>query len=145
MIFISDNGYYPHLVYIICILWKSIFCGYYPHFLDIIRILWILCIYLHFADITCISHFTTYLPRNASPICNIYSYSVSDWCITSFPVCNLIYFSSLSYFCIVCFVSEYKLDNNPIRIYVPNFITPIKVSFSFPINFSICVLYWPVV
>ena len=69
------------IVDIIRILWISTFRGYYPHFVDIICIFWILWIYPNFVDIICIGHITIYLARSIRPIFNIYSYSVSGWCI----------------------------------------------------------------
>ena len=146
-------GYYPHFVEI------STFCGYYPHFLDISAFRGY---YPHFLDIPCIVHITSYLARNvrhvlhslvlvmdfiyighitsylAHNVCTIfyiYSSSVSDWCITYFTVCNLICFSVPSDFRLVFFVSEYKINPNLIWIYMPPFITSIKASSSFPLNF----------
>ena len=116
---------------IIRILWM------YPHVVDIIHILWISLIYPHSVDIICIGHIMSYLLNNVHPIFYIYSSSVSDLCITSFTVCNSICFCYPSYFRLVCFVSEYKLDPNPIHIYVPHFITPIKTSSSFTPNFRL--------
>ena len=74
-------------------------------------------------DIICIGHITSYLARNISHILHMYSSSVYDWCAITFPVCNLIYFSFLSYFRLVYFVSEYELNPNLIRIYVTSFLT----------------------
>ena len=88
--------YYPHLMRI------SIFrrcypyfveistsLGYYPHYVEI----YAFCGYfLHFFDIIYIYHITIYLACNWCPIFHIYSFSESDWCITSFTVCNLIVF-----------------------------------------------------
>ena len=76
---------------------------------------------------SCSSH----LARNFLRIFHIYSSSVSYWYITYFPVCNLIYYYAASYFCLVRFLSEYKLSSNPIWIYVPPFITSMKASFYF--------------
>ena len=49
-------------------------------------------------------------------------------------------------FCLVCFFIEYKLNPNPIWIYVPHFIASIKASFYYPLNFRfscwIGVLYY---
>ena len=67
---------------------------------------------------------------------DIYSYSVNTWCITSFPVCNLICFYVTSSFCLVFFVSEYKLNTNHIWIYVPPLFISTKDSSSFPLNFQ---------
>ena len=80
-------------------------------------------------DIICIGHITSYLARNVCPIFHIYSSSVSDRCITFPAFCNLIFISIPSSFCLVPFVSEYKLNPNPIQIYVPFFITSIKAIF----------------
>ena len=103
--------------------------GYYPHFVDIIYI----------------DHIKSYLAPNERPIFNIFSFSESDWCITSFPACNLIIFFCSSSFCLVRFVSEYKLNPNNIQIYVPSSPTSIKAQFSFPLNNPISVLYWCVI
>ena len=92
------------------------FGGYYLHFVDIIRIGHIMsyiyrnvCHGLHsfvlVVDIIYIGHITSYLSRNVRPIFHIYSFSESDWCITSFPVCNLTFFNVTSSFRLVCFVS----------------------------------------
>ena len=134
----------------------SAFSGYYPYLVDIIRIDHItsylarnvrqgLHSFVLVVDIIYIGHTISYLARNVRPIFHIYSSSESDWCITSFPVCYLICFSVPSSFCLVRFVSGYTLNPNPIQIYVPPFITSIKASFSFPLNFPICVLYWCIV
>ena len=79
--------YYPHFVYI------SLFCGDYPPSVDIIRILWK---YPYFMEIIRISW---KYPRSVNIIrvssilsLTFYSSIESDWCITSFPVCNLIFF-----------------------------------------------------
>ena len=69
----------------------STFRGYYPHFVGI------------------------------RPIFHIYPFSESDWCITYFPICNLICFSGHASFCLVHFVSWDKLNTNPIQIYVTSF------------------------
>ena len=83
----------------ICILWK------YPRSVDIIRILWkyprsidiirISCIYPYFVEIICI---LCKYPRSVDiirissvPYLTFYSSRKSDWCITYFTVCNLIY------------------------------------------------------
>ena len=87
----------------------------------------------------------SYLDRNVRPIFQFFLSSVSEWCITYFPVCNLICFYVPYYFLLVSFVSEYKLNPNPIWVYVTPFITSIKASFYFPLNFPIFVLYWRVV
>ena len=63
--------------------------------MDIIRISWICP---NFVDIIFIGHVMRYLSRNVRPIFRIYSSSVSDWCITSFSVCDLICFSVPSSF-----------------------------------------------
>ena len=65
--------YYLHFVEI------SMSHGYYPHFVDIVYI----------------CHIMSYLARNVCPIFYIYPFSESDWCITSFPICNLIIFFSV--------------------------------------------------
>ena len=127
----SEFHGYPCTVDVIRILWI------YPHFVDIVRILWISRIYPHFVDIICIGHIMSYVACNLRPIFHIYSSSVSDWCITYFPVFNLICFSVTYSFCLVRFLSEYEPNPNLIRIHVPTFITSIKDSFSFPLNFSI--------
>ena len=75
--------------------------------------------YPHLINNICIGHIISYLARNVRTIFQIYSSSVSDWCITYFPVCNLIYFSVPSSFQLVHFVSDYKLNPNPIWIYMP--------------------------
>ena len=77
---------------IIRISWISTFCGYRPHFMDIVRILWISWIYQHFMDIICIGRITSYLACSFRHIFHIFSSGVSEWCITSFLVCNLIFF-----------------------------------------------------
>ena len=104
--------------------------------MDIICILWILWIYPHFVDIIFNGHIMSYLACNVRTILHIYSYFVCDLCITYFPVCNLICFSVPSYFRLVSFVGEYKFNPNPIRIYLPSFITSMKNSFSFSLNFQ---------
>ena len=130
------RGYYPHFLEI------SMFRRYYPHFVEISTS----CgYYPHFVDIIYIDHITSYLARNVCPIFHIYSFSESDWCITYFPVCNLIVLFYSSSSCLVRFVSEYKLNPTPIQIYVPSFPTPIKASFSLPLNIPIFMLYWCVV
>ena len=140
----------------------STFRGNYSHFLDIsifvdiIRIGHIMSylaqnfshglqIFILVMDIIYISHTTIYLARNDCPIFYIYSSSESDWCIPSFPVCNLIYFSVPSSFYLVSLVSEYKLSPNHIQIYVHTFITSIEASFYFSHDFPICALYLCVV
>ena len=122
-------GYYPHFVDIIHILWIS---WIYPHFFNIISIghitsylacnglpvLPVIPVFRSFfliVDIICIGTIMSYLARNVHPIFHIYSSSVNAWCVTSFTVCNLIYFSFPSSFRLVQFVSEYKL-NPVIRI-----------------------------
>ena len=99
---------YPCSVDIRRILWK------YLRSVNILQISWI---YLHFVDITHIAPITSYLAHNfchgiqsfvlvvdiiyivhtrsylacnVRPISQIYSSIESDWCITSFPVFNLI-------------------------------------------------------
>ena len=47
-----------------------------------------------------------------------YSSCESDWCITSFPVCNFIFFLFPLTFALLVFVGEYKLNPNHIQIYV---------------------------
>ena len=115
----------------------------YPYFVYIICISWI---YLHLVDIICIDNIESYLACNVHNILHIYSYSVNDWCITSFTVCNLIWFYVPSTFCLVCFVSDYKLNPNLIWIYMPPFITSIEDSNYFTLNFRfVCcigMLYW---
>ena len=111
---------------IVCILWISMFREHFLHLVDIICISWISWIYPHFMDIICISHITSYLDRNVCRIIHVYSSSVSDWCITSFPVYNLICFSVNSSFRLDHFVGEYELNRNPILIHVPPFITSVK-------------------
>ena len=61
-------------------------------------------------DIIFIDPIMSYLSHNVCPIFQIYSSSVNSWCITSFPVSNLIFCSVTSYFRLVCFVSKYKLN-----------------------------------
>ena len=110
-------------------------------FYGCIRILWILWIHSHFVDIICIDHITSYLAHNIRPIFHIYSSSVSDWCIPSLPVCDFICFSVASFVSLVCFVSDYKLNTNPIWIYVPSFYH-INQSFfisRFPPRFACCI------
>ena len=149
-------GYYPHL-------WKyprSVetirISQIYPYFVGIIRIghnmsylaqnvSHVLQSFILVVDIIYISHTTIYLARNDCPIFYIYSSSESDWCIPSFPVCNLIYFSVPSSFYLVSLVSEYKLSPNHIQIYVHTFITSIEASFYFSHDFPICALYLCVV
>ena len=75
------RGYYPHFVKI------SMFRRYYPHFVEISTP----CgYYPHFVDIIYIDHIKIYLAPNDRPIFNMYSFSESDWCITSFPIFRLI-------------------------------------------------------
>ena len=135
---------YPGYVYIIHVLWIC------PHFVGIIRIVHNtsylarnvqhgLHSFVLVVDIIYIGHAMNYFAYNFHPIFHIYSSSESYWCITYFPVCNQICFNVPSSFCIVNFVNEYKLNPNPIQIYVPPFITSIKPSFSFlPIFRSAC-------
>ena len=82
-------------------------------------------------DIICIDQITSYLSHNVHPFLHIYSSSVSNWCINYFPVCNLICFYVQSYLLLVHSMSEYKLNRNSIRIYVPPFFTLIEASFYF--------------
>ena len=86
------------------------------------------------------------MARYVHTIFQIYSSCISDCCITSFTVCNLICIYIPSSFILIIFVSDYKLNPKPIRIYVPPFITSIKDSFIFPLNFRfVCcigVLYY---
>ena len=124
---------YPHFVEI------STFLIYYPHF---VKISTPHGYYPHFLDIIYIDHITSYLARNVRPIFHICSFSESDWCITSFPVCNLSFFSVPLPFALFVFVSEYKLDPKTIQIYVPYYPTSTKASFSFPLNIPIFMLYW---
>ena len=87
------------------------------NFVDIIRIPWNIrivhivsylarnvCHVIHsfvlVVDIICIGNIVRYLERNIRTFFHAYSYSVSDWCIASFPVGKY-------YFCLVCLVSEY--------------------------------------
>ena len=118
----------------------------YPYVVGVICILWLSWIYLNFVDIICIGHITSYLARNVGTIFHVYSFCVSDWCITSFTVFNSIFCSVHYSCCLVNFMSDYKMNPNPIWMYVPPFITSIKDSFSFPLNFrfSCCigVLYY---
>ena len=107
----------------------------FPYFVDIMHILWILWIYPHFVYILCIGHIMIYLTCNFRPIFHIYSASVSDWSITYFPVCNLIWFFCYLFFFPYSFFSGNKLNPNPIRIYVPLFITSIKPRFYFLLIF----------
>ena len=98
------RGYYPHFVEI------SMFYQYYPHLVEISTSRGY---YPYYVDMIYIDHITIYLARNVRPIFHIYSFSESDWCITYFPVCNLIVFFCSSSSCLVRFVSEYKLNPNP--------------------------------
>ena len=118
------------------------FCGYYPNFMDMIRIFHITSYlarnvrhvihsFVLVVNIIYIGHITSYLARNVCPILHIYSSSESYWCINYFPVCNLIFFSVPSSFHLVCFVREYKLNPNPIQIYVPYFYHFNKSQFIF--------------
>ena len=147
-LFNSVHGYYPYfakyrLVDIVCSSW-NIRIVHITIYLDH-NVHRILHIFVLVVDIIFIGQIMSYLGRNVFPIFHIYSSSVSDWCINYFPVCNLICFSIPFYFLLVCFVSDYKLNPNPIWIHVPPFITSIKASFYFTLNFLICVLYWRVV
>ena len=92
---IHVSGYYPHIVDI------SKFRGYYPYFMDTIGISHITsyleCNVCHLlysfvlaVDII-FGHITGYLARYIQPISH-YSFRLNDWCITYFPVCNLICF-----------------------------------------------------
>ena len=65
--------------------------------------------------IICIYPITSYLACNLHHILHIYPSSSNTWCITSFSIFNLIYFSVPCYFFLARFVSEYKL-NPVIRI-----------------------------
>ena len=89
---------YPSLMDILRILWT------YPHSVNMICIVHILSYLAHnvshclhsfilVVNIIYIGHITSYLDRNVRPIFHIYSSSESYWCITYFPVCNLICFS----------------------------------------------------
>ena len=89
-------------------------------------------------DIVCVDRVTSYLARNVCHILHIYSSSVDYWCIISFFFFNIICFSVHCSFSFVHFLSQYELNPNPIRIYVPPFITSIKTSFIF--RFSILFL-----
>ena len=82
------RGYYPHFVDL------YVLRGYYPHFVEIsmfrryypcfVKISTSRGYYPHFVHIKYIYHITSYLSRNIHPIFHIYSFSESDWCITSF-------------------------------------------------------------
>ena len=88
-------------------------------------------------DIICIDTITSYLACNVGPIFLIYSSSLNSWCITYFPVFNLIFFSVPYSFCLVCFFGEYKLNPSSIRVHLPRFYFN-KARFSFQINFLFC-------
>ena len=103
--------------------------------MDIIFIGHVLHSFVLIVDIICIGHITSYLALNVCYIFQIYSSSVSDWYITYFPVCNLICFSVPSPFFIFGFMSEYKMNTNPIQIYMPHLITSTKSRIYFPHNF----------
>ena len=126
------RGYYPHFVEI------SMFRRYYSHFVEISTSRGY---YPHFVDIIYIDHNMSYLAHNVRPIFHIYSFSETDWYITYFSVCHLDSVSCSSSFCLVHFVSEYKLNTNTIQIYVPSFSTSIKASFSSPLNIPVFMLY----
>ena len=129
------RGYYSHFVEI------SMFRSYYPHFMEISTP----CgYYPHFVHMIYVDNITRYLARNVHPIFCMESFSESDWCITSLPDFNFIIFFCSSSFCVVSFVSEYKLNPNPTQIYVPYFSTSIK-SFFLPLNIPVFMLYWCVV
>ena len=100
-------------------------CWYYlswPHYkLNVLPVLLVFHSFIIIVDIIFIDPITRYLDYNVIPIFHIYLYCANDWCITYFPVCNLIYFSVTSSFRLVWFVSNYKLNPNSIRIYVPPF------------------------
>ena len=137
---------------IICIFYISTFCGHFPHFVDIS----LFCgYYLYIMDIvdlsaSCRYYFYWSHYKLLISICLQYLSHLLILCkwlvLQLLPVCNLIYISVTSSFCIVCFVSECKINPNPIRIYVPLFITLIKYSFYFLLNFRfmccIGVLYY---
>ena len=84
------------------------------------------------ADIICIDPITSYLACNLCPVFHIYSSSVNSWCITYFPVYNLICLSIISSVRLVFFVSEYKLNPNSICIYVTPFFTSKKAIYFSP-------------
>ena len=44
------------------------------------------------------------------------------------------FFFYSSSFCLIRFLSDFKLNPNPIQLYVPYVSTSIKASFSFPLN-----------
>ena len=91
-------------------------------------------------DIICIDHITSYLYINVRPIFHIYSYIVNAWCITSFPVCNLICFSVPYSFHLVRFTSYYKLNPNSIHIYVSPFLLQQMLVFLFRLNLDLHVV-----
>ena len=68
------RGYYLHFVEI------SMFRIYYLHFVEISTSRGY---YSHFLDIIYIDHIMSYLSHNVCPIFHIYSFSESDWCISS--------------------------------------------------------------
>ena len=117
-VYIRISWKYPRSVDIIHILWK------YPRSVDIILIL---CMYPHFVEIIRISwnypHSVDIIRISSVLYLTFYLSSESDWCITYFPVCNLMCFYVTYTFRSFFFVSGYKLNPNPIRIYVPPFTT----------------------
>ena len=54
---------------------------------------------MYFMDIIFICHVTIYLARNFRPIFHIYSFSVSDCCITSDRIIHCVVMLSVSFSC----------------------------------------------
>ena len=117
-------------------LWESINWILLSAIHGFFRIFHIIYSFVLVMDIICIGNITSHLSHNVHPILHVYWYSVSDRWITSFPVCNSICFYVPSSIHLVLFVSEYKLNPNPIWIYVPPFIPSIKASFIFCVLFD---------
>ena len=116
--------------YVICI-------GHITSYLsrNILPVLLVLRSFVLVVHIIFIGRITVYLACNFSSIFHIFSFTVNDWCINSFLVCNLIFFSVPSSFCLFHFVSEYTLNRNCIRIYVTSFLTQTIYNFPSPLNF----------
>ena len=129
---ITAAFFFLFVLFILLVLILSAFFGY-SRSVNIIRILWI---YPNFVYIICIGHIMSYLAHNVGPIFHIYSYSVSDWCITYFPVCNFICFLFPLIFALF-FLSRYKLNPKPYVDICTSFYHNNKIYFSFSASFNI--------
>ena len=118
-----------YLIIVVNMIWIGHITSYLAHNVHHIIHSFVLVV-----DIICIGIVMSYLYHNIARIHTIlliFSSSVNDWCIISFPICNLICFSIPSSFLFFRFASEYDLNPNPIRIYVTPFITSTKANFDF--------------